>query len=110
MKVIISLLLTLVTLVVLFLTTDPAHLASPFLIVPFFLIFSLLAFALLALLRLTDIYAPKRRAIVLVGATIPTLLLVLQSIGQLTIRDVLTLGAIIALSYVYISRLMTASS
>ncbi len=46
----------------------------------------------------------RRRAIVLLGVCLPLLLIMLQSIGQLTIRDIVTLGGLFVVGVFYILR------
>jgi len=53
----------------------------------------------------TKVRPMQRRAIVLLGVFLPLLLIMLQSLGQLTIRDVLTLGGLFAVGVFYILRL-----
>lgn len=92
-----------------FLGFDPNKLPSFLLILPFIFIFiSVFAFVTFSCQK----YGMGRTKSVRVGilcAGIPTMLLVLQSIGQLTIRDVLTLSVLFILSFFYIARTASAS-
>ncbi|HET8670804.1 MAG TPA: hypothetical protein VFM05_09325, partial [Candidatus Saccharimonadales bacterium] len=72
--------------------------------IPFLLLF-------LFLLSLASFLLQKRRMstrrsikIGMLCATVPVTLLILQSIGQLTLKDVLTIGALFIVSYFYMSR------
>jgi hypothetical protein len=47
----------------------------------------------------------QRRAILLLGVCLPLLLIMLQSIGQLTIRDTLTLGGVFVVGIFYVLRI-----
>ncbi|HSW65883.1 MAG TPA: hypothetical protein VLI54_01955 [Bacillota bacterium] len=44
------------------------------------------------------------------GAALPTLLLVLRSLGQLTLRDVITVMALFVITYFYVGRSVSPSS
>ena len=93
-------------MLLIFLSTDPQMLPSIFLIVPFVLIFLALFACTVSLLGLYgDISKPKRIRVGLVGASVPAILLILQSLGQLTIRDVLAVFVLFGVVYFYLSRL-----
>ena len=47
----------------------------------------------------------QRRAIILLGVCLPLLLIMLQSIGQLTLRDTLTMSGVFAVGVFYVLRL-----
>ena len=72
--------------------------------IPFVLLFVLLGSVIALALRYRGM--PFRRALRLgiVLATVPVLLLVLQSIGQLTVKDILTILILFVVSYFYIAR------
>jgi hypothetical protein len=91
-------------LALLFTTTDPATAPSWVLIVPFLLLFVLLSAIAYALLRKRGLVARAALRIGMLCAFVPVSLLVLQSIGQLTTKDVLALGAFLAVAYFYLSR------
>lgn len=96
-------------LLALFLGLDPNKLPSFLLILPFILIFGFL-FALVAfLLQKYGMGRAKSLRVGLLCASIPTLLLVLQSIGQLTVRDVLTLAVLFILAFFYITKTVPSS-
>jgi len=87
--------------------STPNKLPVVFLIIPFVLIFAA-TYTLWNLIQQARIRylvrgRPHRRLGVVVCTCI-VLLLVLQSLGQLTLRDVITLAAIVFLGYVYVGR------
>lgn len=90
--------------------TDPQQLPSVLLTAPFVLLFivtaSLASFALGSL----QISRQKKTKLVVVVATVPVLLLVLQSLGQLTVRDVLAVTVLFGVAYFYISRFSVSST
>ncbi|HKU19248.1 MAG TPA: hypothetical protein VJP80_08390 [Candidatus Saccharimonadales bacterium] len=107
MKQAVKIVLTsLVALILLLITTQPTKLPSALLILPFVLMFFVLtgAIGLLLSWRSTRLTAKKYKLGAL-GASLPVLLLVLQSIGQLTLRDVLIIIALFALAYFYVARM-----
>ena len=88
---------------------EPTKLPVVVLIVPFILLFSALytLWNLVNMLRMRfftkQTWQPSRRlGLSLCLSTV--LLLVLQSLGQLTFRDVITVLAIVVLGYVYMAR------
>lgn len=97
-----------VLLSILFLATDPNSLPSFFLIVPFIIIFIILYIALWLAIR-NFVSRAKAIKVAALCASVPLLLLILQSIGQLTFRDVFTIVALFALAYFYISKTSVAS-
>jgi hypothetical protein len=86
-------------------TTQPAKLPSVILIVPFILMFAILALtiALLVAWRHENMTVKAIR-FGCMAALLPILLLVLQSVGQLTLRDGLTLVALFVITYFYMSK------
>jgi hypothetical protein len=92
--------------------TNPHDVASVFLIVPFVLLFFIIFFAAIELIRLLRAEDEKvmgfslqrPRLVGFLVAGFPVLLLILQSIGQLTWRDGLTAGALFLIAYFYVSR------
>lgn len=101
--------LCLIAVVLLFSTTDPNKVPSFILPIPFVLLF---VSVLILASWLLQHYGMAMRRSVRVGvlcAGIPILLLVLQSIGQLTLKDVLTIIVLFSISYFYVAR-TTASS
>ena len=85
----------------------PEKLPVALLIVPYVLLFAALYGAWMALVRFTTPYGararPRRRLGAVVCLSI-VLLLALQSLGQLSLRDVITVVAIAAVGYVYLVR------
>lgn len=96
-------------LVILFFGTDPNKVPSFVLVLPFLLLFTILLYLIAFLLEKRGFSNRKSLRIAVLCAGVPIVLLVLQSIGQLTLRDVLVLSALFILSYFYMSR-STASS
>ena len=91
-------------LLLLFTMTDPQKLPSFLLIAPFIIFFLLIFYATKWIaLRHASVRSRAIRLAVLC-ASLPTLLIVLLSLGQLTLKDVATTGALFALSYFYIVR------
>ena len=87
--------------------SEPSRLPVVALIVPFVLLFAatycLWNLTQQARIRYLDRGKPhKRLGVVLCACAV--LLLVLQSLGQLTLRDVITVAAIVFLGYIYVSR------
>jgi hypothetical protein len=99
----------LLALVILFLFTDPNKTPSLILVLPFVLLFATLASVASMLLQRLSPNNPKSLRIGLLCAAVPTALLILQSIGQLTFKDVLIIGALFPVSYFYMYRLSTSS-
>src|SRR5215216_2271305 len=97
------------TVLLLFLVTDPNRVPSFILILPFLLLFVALLLLVSALLRWQGMSKTRSIRLAVVFSAIPLILLVLQSIGQLTVRDVLTMAVLFTLSYFYVSQ-STASS
>jgi hypothetical protein len=98
-----------ILLLILFLGFDPNRLPSFLLFFPFILIFVFLLTLTVFLLQKMNMGRAKSLRVAMLCASIPTLLLVLQSIGQLTVRDVLTLSVLFVLSFFYITRAATSS-
>jgi hypothetical protein len=101
----------LVLLALLLCTTQPERLPSAVLIAPFALLFVMLALivALAIGWRHGGISSKSIRA-GCISAVLPILLLVLQSVGQLTLRDALTLFALFGIAYFYMSKVNAASA
>lgn len=101
----------LVLLVTLLCTTQPDRLPSAVLILPFALMFAILALLIALAIgwRHGGISSKAIRA-GCTAAVLPTLLLVLQSVGQLTLRDALTLFALFGITYFYMSKVNAASA
>lgn len=89
--------------------TNPSKVPSVVLVVGFVVLFGLIFISLNLLLRLSAAYrgASRRRQAALLwgGSLLPVLLLLLQSIGQLTLRDVVTFVGLFVLGGLYLARL-----
>jgi hypothetical protein len=94
---------------VFFTLTSPKAVPSVMLFAGFIVLATLLASIIKLFLIITGLErrlpVVYRRGILIGGTALPVLLLMLQSIGQLTIRDVLTLGILFLLSVFYASRI-----
>lgn len=94
-----------IILLLFLLVTNPQTLPSIALFVPFVLLFIVLTSSLSYVLGAVGVSAGSRLRFCLLGAAAPVVLLVLQSLGQLTLRDVLVILALFAFAYFYMSRL-----
>lgn len=97
--------------VLLLIATNPSKLPSALLIVPFLLLFIAIYLTVKEILHLmrggdqnkiVGMKASRPRLIAALIAAFPVLLLVLQSIGQLTAWDILTVVALFIVAYFYI--------
>lgn len=100
--------------------TNPASLPSVVIILPFVGLFGAIYFSVIECFRLVSraygdtiivrhrLGRPKVTAALVAG--LPVLLLVLQSIGQLTVWDVLTAAAIFLITYFYVSKSSLAAN
>jgi hypothetical protein len=99
------LLVALSALLLLLFATQPASVPPVVLILPFIIIFLILT-TLLAMLfgwpKAT--VGVKQLQVGALGAALPTLLMVLQSVGQLTLRDAATITVLFAITYFYLYR------
>lgn len=100
----------LLSVLALFFGTDPAKVPSFILPIPFLLLFVFLFSLITFILEKQGFSRLRALKVGILCSGIPLTLLVLQSIGQLTVRDVLVLTALFVLSYFYIARSSTASS
>lgn len=82
--------------------TDPAKLPLPLLVVPFLLLFVI--FFVTIRLAVKRLNRRKRLLVAAAGASLPVLLLVFQSIHQLTVKDVLIVLVLISVTMFYLSR------
>jgi hypothetical protein len=94
----------LLTLILLFTTVDPNRVPSFMLVLPFILLFILLVSFISFFLQQQGVDGKKGIKIAALCSCLPMLLLVLQSIGQLTMRDVLVVLLLFGLSFFYISK------
>ena|SRR5688572_21747520 len=92
-------------LILVFTATNPASAPAFLLIVPFAAIFTLLFAAALYIFERRGWSKARSFRGAVIAAGVPVILMVLQSIGQLTARDILTIGAIFIILYFYLSRL-----
>jgi hypothetical protein len=99
----------LAVLATIFMSTDPSRVPSFILIIPFLLLFAALFLFSTTMLQWQGMGKARSMRLSALFAGIPILLLVLQSIGQLTVRDVLTIAVLLFVSYFYVTR-ATASS
>jgi hypothetical protein len=97
-----SVLCLLATLLI-FVTTNPNTLPSYFLVIPFLLLFTGLSLGLASLLHWLGMPTNRSLKLGVFYASLPVILIILQSIGQLTIQDVITIVIIFSISYFYIS-------
>lgn len=109
-----ALLLCIVLGIGFFALTNPESLPPAVLIFGFVILLGIMySFARLAA-RLTNLRGRVSKGQytgILTGATVlPVALLALQSLGQLTVRDVVTLGVLSAAAYLYISRLWSGET
>lgn len=94
----------------LFALTNPFSISTPFLLIPFLFLFASLATTLYVLLivgaHLSGLKLKPRTflRIAIIGAGFPVTLLVMQSIGGVTLRDILTLIVLFVVLDFYISR------
>jgi hypothetical protein len=93
---------------ILFVSTDPGSIPPFLLIIPFVLLAISAYLGISLLLSMRDMPQKRRQSIAIIATGLPILLLVLQSIGQLTVRDVITTSAVFLLSYFYISRTVSS--
>jgi hypothetical protein len=85
-------------------TTQPDKMPSLMLVVPFILLFVVLWLGTAKMLQYAGISGNRSMHAAMLGAGLAVLLLVLQSLGQLTMRDTLTTFALFAIGYFYLSR------
>jgi hypothetical protein len=104
--------------ILLLLFSNPSKLPSAVLIAPFILLFISIYVTVIEVMdllrggeqnKIVGMRAAKPRLVAALIACFPILLLVLQSIGQLTAWDILTAVAIFIVAYFYILKSSTAS-
>jgi hypothetical protein len=103
-------LICMVGLLLLMISTQPGRLPAFMLVVPFVLICTALALTFVRIFRWQGMAFGKSLRLGLIATSLPMLVLVLQSLGQLTIRDLGTILAIFAIAYFYLSRLSKPAS
>jgi hypothetical protein len=84
--------------------TDPQSLPSIILITPFVLIFIILLAIISFIIRSQGVSEAGRLKLAILGAVTPVLLLIMKSLGQLTLRDTFAIFALFAVAYFYTSR------
>ncbi len=88
-----------------FMTVNPENLSLVFILIPFLIIFGLFFLSIGLFLDIfTKSSKKQKRLIAFVSSFIPTLLLVIQSITQLTIRDVILSSLILVIIIWYYKR------
>ena len=92
-------------LAMLMFATDPRTVPSVVLILPFILVFGAVFLALLFVGVRQGLSRTRAARIAVFGAALPALVLVLQSLGQLTLRDVLTILVLFCIAYLYMTRI-----
>jgi hypothetical protein len=86
--------------------TNPQQLPLPLILVPFIWLFVAIFIAVNGLIkwRFSDLVHKRRTVIAGVCAALPVLLVVFESIHQLTIKDILIVVALVAITSFYILR------
>jgi len=87
--------------------TNPQNLPIPFLMLPFLWLFLVLFITILFIERLILPTLSSRKKFIIAGifSLVPMLLMVLQSIHQLTLKDILLVIGFVIISIFYLSRL-----
>lgn len=93
-----------IILLVFFLLTDPRELPSVLLVAPFVLLFAVMAPITTIVLGWYGPTRPKRLRLGLTFSASVVLLLLFQSLGQLTFRDALGIFALFGIAYFYLLR------
>lgn len=96
-------------LLALLMSTSPNGLSSFVLVIPFILVFTIIWALSFSSFRKKEISRLRSVRLSLVLAGLPVSLMLLQSIGQLTPRDIITIFAFFALAYFYISRIVISA-
>jgi hypothetical protein len=106
MKATVKIMASCMAILVIFLcATQPDRLPSAILILPFVLMFIVLTLLIALVIGFQQGgIALKTIRAGCIAATLPILLLILQSVGQLTLRDALTLFALFGITYFYMSK------
>ena len=89
-----------------FITTDPSRLPLPLLVAPFMWLFVTIFVTVLYMVTIRHVLSTRKRRILTAAivAALPVMLLVFQSIHQLTIKDALLSVAIISIAMFYIQK------
>ncbi|HEV2403254.1 MAG TPA: hypothetical protein VGS08_03575 [Candidatus Saccharimonadales bacterium] len=94
----------LAALLALLFLTSPQDVTSVVLILPFAFIFSISFFGAYPVIRARGISHRARFGVATLLSALPTLLLILQSIGQLSLREAITIFAFFFIAYFYMVR------
>jgi hypothetical protein len=102
-----TLVLAWVSLPIFLLATNPEELPLPLLIVPFILLLACLYVTAKVFLNIffKDIDTGRRKTMAAIFAVLPTLLILLASINQLTVRDTAIVLGLLVLLLFYLRRL-----
>lgn len=100
-------------LFIFFMATDPTTLSLPLLLIPFIWLGICLYIGTRYLLQVLSvryrrISKNRKNSLAFTLAAIPVCMLLLKSIGQLTVRDVLILAGLIAIGVFYVGRVRLA--
>lgn len=103
---VIGLVLLYMTGIVFLMSTNPARLPLPLIMVPFLWLFVSIFATAWVLLGIVGPFKAKRPRLLVAGAgaTLPVLMLVFKSIHQLTARDVVLAIALVGVATFYVSR------
>lgn len=99
-----TLLICLGLLLVFIIGTRPSDLPPIFLIVPFLLVFIILFLGFLSIFKWRNVQGARSLWLSLLLAALPAILLAMQSLGQLSWRDTITILFIFIVIYAYVSR------
>jgi xanthine/uracil permease len=105
-----SIILCALALLLFMISTQPAKLPSALLIMPFLLFFGVLTLLVTKILRWRGMSRGKSIRTGIMVAALPIFILVLQSLGQLTVRDLLTIFALSGITYFYLSKITRPAS
>lgn len=85
-------------------TTHPAKVSLTLVMAPFLLMFVSLASALLLVISIRRDIARQHLVLAVVIGALPVVLLVMKSIGQLGVKDIIIAASLLILGWVYITR------
>lgn len=95
---------SIIALLILFFTTEPSGLHTPLLVLPFLLLFGLSFSLVFGVLKRTRMQKRGNVRLAIVIASFPVVLLAMQSVGQLTLRDTITITLLFCIVYFYVRR------
>ncbi len=93
-----------IILLLFLLSTNPQNLPSILLVVPFIVLFVIILALVIGASGIYGGSTPGRLRVGVLAASAPVILLVLQSLGQLTVRDTLAVFVLFGVAYLYMSR------